>query len=364
MGTPGRVGKVVSIVGARPQFIKAAVVSRALRPLVREVLVHTGQHYDHGMSAVFFEEMEIPEPDYNLGVGSGPHGRQTGRMLERIEEVLERERPDFVLVYGDTNSTLAGALAAAKMHIPVGHVEAGLRSFDMRMPEEVNRVLADDVSSLLLCPTRTAVKNLANEGITEGVELVGDVMYDAALYYLDKARERSRVLERLGLEPRGYFLATVHRAGNTDDPERLRSIVEALEMAPLPVVFPVHPRTKAALAAHGLGWALRGRGSLRAVEPVGYFDMLVLEASAAKILTDSGGVQKEAYFLGVPCITLRAETEWVETLEGGWNVLVDAHKGAITRAMGMPPPTAERGDHFGDGAAGERTARLVASWGG
>jgi len=357
-----RMKKVASVVGARPQFVKAAVVSRALRPLAKEVLVHTGQHYDYGMSDVFFEEMGIPEPDYNLGVGSGSHGRQTGLMLERIEETLEREKPDFVLIYGDTNSTLAGALAAAKMHIPVGHVEAGLRSFDGRMPEEVNRVLADDLSSLLLCPTKTAVENLAREGITGGVELVGDVMYDAALHYLERARAASDVLERLRLAPGEYFLATVHRAGNTDDPKRLRSIVEALAAARLPVVFPAHPRTKAALAACGLQWAIDGRGSLRTVDPVGYFDMLVLEASAKKILTDSGGVQKEAYFFGVPCVTLRAQTEWVETLEGGWNLLVDVDGEAIAQALALPRPTAERGEHFGDGTAGERAARLIAAW--
>ncbi len=317
--------KIVSIVGARPQFIKAAAVSRALRaaPGVMEVLVHTGQHYDDNMSRVFFEELEIPEPDYHLGIGSGTHGAQTGRMLEAVEQVLLQERPDWVLVYGDTNSTLAGALAAAKLHIPVAHVEAGLRSFNRRMPEEINRVLTDHASDLLFAPTQAAVENLRREGIPEErIYLVGDVMYDAALYYGAKAERESRILERLALQPKGYLLATVHRAENTDDPVRLRAIFEGLAVAAreMPVVMPLHPRTRAALAREGM--LAETSLHLRLIEPVGYLDMVLLEKNALLIATDSGGVQKEAFFYRVPCVTLREETEWVELVELGWNHLV------------------------------------------
>lgn len=319
--------KVVSIVGTRPQFVKAAAVSRVLRatPGVQEVLVHTGQHYDENMSEVFFRELEIPEPDYNLGIGSGSHGAQTGRMLEAIEEVLLKEKPDWVLVYGDTNSTLAGALAAVKLHIPLAHVEAGLRSFNRRMPEEINRVLTDHASDLLFAPTKTAVENLRREGIPEErIHLVGDVMYDAALYYAEKAQRESRILERLKLEPKKYILATVHRAENTDDPSRLRVIVEGLcEVAKeIPVVFPAHPRTKQALKRYRLVQEVEAR--LILIEPVGYLEMVCLEQNARLIATDSGGVQKEAFFYRVPCVTLRTETEWVELVELGWNRLLDS----------------------------------------
>jgi len=325
--------------------------------VAHEVLIHTGQHYDREMSAVFFDELHIPEPDYNLGVGSGPHGWQTGHMLVRIEEVLLKEQPDWVLVYGDTNSTLAGTLAAVKLHIPVAHVEAGLRSFNRSMPEEHNRVLTDHAADLLLCPTQTAMDNLAREGITHGAHLVGDVMYDALLYNAALAERRSDVLGRMELPPGGYALVTVHRPRNTDDPARLRAILGALEElgADGPVVFPAHPRTRKAMDTLGC----RPGPDVRVVDPVGYLDMLILEQHARLILTDSGGVQKEAYLFGVPCLTLREETEWVETVEAGWNLLVGADHRAIVRAarefrpQGTPPP------FFGDGRASERIAALL-----
>jgi UDP-GlcNAc3NAcA epimerase len=345
--------KVLSIVGARPQFIKAAPVGKALRAAGHNVvLVHTGQHYDDEMSAVFFRDLEIPEPDVNLGVGSGSHGWQTGQMLMRIEEVLLAEKPDWVLVYGDTNSTLAGALAACKLHIPLAHVEAGLRSFNREMPEEHNRVLTDHCSDLLFCPTQTAVDNLAREGITKGVHLVGDTMYDAVLQFAETARQRSTILQDLGLNPKGYLLATVHRPYNTDNPERLRSILEAFAEIEEPIIFPVHPRTRKKMVELGLDNPKSAIGNLKSVDPVGYLDMLMLEQHARLILTDSGGMQKEAYFFAVPCVTLRPETEWVETIKGGWNVVVGASQMEIVRAVngrewpkGTPPAV------FGDGRA-------------
>ena len=347
--------KVLSVVGARPQFIKAAPVSRELRKEHDEILVHTGQHYDYFMSAVFFDELGIPKPDYNLGVGSASHGRQTGEMLIRIEEVLLKERPDWVLVYGDTNSTLASSLAAAKLHIPVAHVEAGLRSFNREMPEEINRVLTDHVSDLLFCPTETAVRNLAREGITERVHNVGDVMYDAVLHNIGIAEQRSHILERLGIEPKAYLLATVHRPQNTDRAENLRSILSAFNALDEVIVLPAHPRTSEAIGR--LGYPLRSHVKL--IKPVSYLDMLVLEKHARLILTDSGGVQKEAYFFGVPCVTLRPETEWVETVEAGWNVLVGADGERMVEAVRRFQPTGERAAIFGNGRASEMVAKLL-----
>ena len=349
---------ILTVVGARPQFIKAAAVSRALRAAgLREFLVHTGQHYDANMSQVFFDELGIPQPDLNLGVGSGPHGRQTGEMLIRLEEVMQAQRPDWVLVYGDTNSTLAAALAAVKLHIPVAHVEAGLRSFNRRMPEEHNRVLTDHCADLLFCPTQTAVDHLHREGVREGVLLVGDVMYDAVQAFAERARQRSRILHRLNLTPGSYLLATVHRPANTEDPARLRAILDAFADLDLPVIFPVHPRTRRKLAELGWEEAAFAAQGVRMIEPVGYLDMLMLEQHARRILTDSGGIQKEAYFFAVPCITLRDETEWVETVEAGWNVIVGADGEKIRRygrwfsPEGTPPPI------FGDGRAAEKIAR-------
>lgn len=352
--------KILSIVGARPQFIKAAPVSLVLRQRHREVLVHTGQHYDNDMSAIFFEELGLPEPDVNLGIGSGSHGQQTGKMLAAIEEVLLAETPDWVLVYGDTNSTLAGALAAVKLHVPVAHVEAGLRSFNRAMPEEHNRVLTDHCADLLCCPTQTAVDLLAREGITRGVHLVGDVMVDALRSHAAIARNRSSILHSLGLAHRGYLLATVHRPYNTDVPENLRAILAAFadiyRATGQPVVLPLHPRTRRIADEMDLHLPT----GVRPIDPVGYIDMLALEQSAQLILTDSGGIQKEAYCLAVPCITLRPETEWIETVEAGWNVLTHADRVAIVHAAidrtwptGEPPPV------FGDGHAAERIVTLL-----
>ncbi|MHB8869632.1 MAG: non-hydrolyzing UDP-N-acetylglucosamine 2-epimerase [Thermoleophilia bacterium] len=371
--------KIVSVVGARPQFVKAAAVSRVLRSEAGrdrgliEYLVHTGQHYDQNMSAAFFRELQVPEPDANLGVGSGTHGATTARMLEAIEQVLLRVKPGMLLIYGDTNSTLAGALAAAKLHIPVAHVEAGLRSFNRWMPEEVNRVLADHVSSLLFCPTETAVRNLATEGLRDGVHLVGDVMLDVAHLYRKEALAASRVLATLDLEPGRYALATVHRQENTDDIERLKSLLTGLRAvaASVPVVLPLHPRTRQAVLTHGLEPELDG---LVVVEPVSYLDMVALEAQAALIMTDSGGVQKEAFFFGVPCVTLRDETEWVETLDLGANRLVGVDPDRMAEAAGaamagwVTRPRAHKGIQrggplepgpFGDGRAAERIVALL-----
>ena len=351
--------KIASIVGARPQFIKCAPVSRELRKEHEEVLIHTGQHYDHGMSEVFFEELAIPKPDYNLNIGSGTHGHQTGAMLGAIEDVLQQENPDLVLVYGDTNSTLAGALAAAKLHVPVAHVEAGLRSFDRRMPEEVNRVLTDHCSDLLFCPTKTAVENLAAEGITGGVHLVGDVMVDAMNYNRAVAEERSRILEAVGVRPGEYLVITVHRPSNTDSQENMVAILGALAEAGMPVVFPVHPRTRNYLGRYGL--LAKMPENVQVTEPLGYLDMLHLMAHAAKILTDSGGVQKEAYMLGVPCITLRENTEWVETVEAGWNVLVGAGREEIVSMILGFAPAGDQPPLFGDGRAAAGIAKIIRS---
>jgi UDP-N-acetylglucosamine 2-epimerase len=347
--------KIVTVVGARPQFIKASAVSRELRKRHTEILIHTGQHYDENMSDVFFDELAIPSPDFHLGIGSGPHGAQTGQMLAEIEKVLLDEQPDWVLVYGDTNSTLAGALAAAKLHLRVAHVEAGLRSFNRLMPEEVNRVLTDHVSDLLLCPSPTAVQNLAAEGITRGVADVGDVMYDTILFAAEKARARSKILGVLGLAEKSYLLTTLHRAENTDNLQRFTSILEAFGQLKETLLFPVHPRTWKILKT--LDYSPPPH--VRLIDPVGYLDMVRLEGAAQMILTDSGGIQKEAYWLGVPCITLRDETEWVETLTAGWNVLVGAQKELILRAVHQFSPPDTRPALYGDGKTAERVRRKI-----
>ena len=346
--------RILTIVGARPQFIKAAMVSRAIikhnrqgkSPHIVEEIIHTGQHYDPNMSEIFFHQMQIPEPVVNLLAGTGMHGEMTGRMLAQIEKEIVERKPNWVLVYGDTNSTLAGALAAAKLHVPVAHIEAGLRSFNKRMPEEINRILADHVSTSLFCPTHAAVQNLANESITQGVYHVGDVMYDAALVFGEIADRESTVLSQLNVQPKRFLLATVHRAENTDDPGRLHNVMQALQKlaATETVVFPVHPRTHAKLSD------LRFPATnLRIIEPVSFLDMVQLEKNARVILTDSGGVQKEAYFHGVPCVTLRDETEWVETVDAGWNQIVGTETGRILEAVrkaqrGRPIPEYGQGN--------------------
>jgi UDP-GlcNAc3NAcA epimerase len=347
--------KVVTVIGARPQFIKAAAVSRELRKRHQELLVHTGQHYDYKMSGIFFDGLDLPMPDVNLEVGSSSHGCQTGAMLSKIEEVLVAERPDWMLVYGDTNSTLAGALAASKLSIPVAHVEAGLRSFNRRMPEEINRVVADHLSNVLLCPSQTAVDNLANEGIQSNVHLVGDVMLDVLNWARARTAGVANGIDRLGLEKGRYVLATIHRAENTDDNARLAGILEALNALAEPVVFPVHPRTRKIIGN------VNGRlGShVHLVDPVGYLEMVATSAAARVILTDSGGLQKEAYWLGVPCVTLRDETEWVETVAAGWNILVGSDRRRILDAARHFAPTGARPSLYGDGAAAARCVDLL-----
>lgn len=346
--------KILSIVGARPQFIKASPVSHALRQQHEEILVHTGQHYDRALSAIFFEEMGIPKPDYNLGVGSGSHGQQTAQMLIELEQLMQQEKPDWVLVYGDTNSTLAGAIAAAKLHIPIAHVEAGLRSFNRAMPEEINRILTDHVSTLLLCPTQTAVSHLSNEGITDGVHLVGDVMYDAMLSFLPKVDETA-VLSTLGVTAGEYVLATVHRANNTDDAESLTAVFNCLALSPFPILLPAHPRTVAAMKR----WHVSLPDGVQLIAPVSYLSMLALEKNARFIMTDSGGVQKEAYLLGVPCITLREETEWVETAVDGWNTIAGVDQKKVRVALSSSRPAITPPPVFGNGTAAAQITKLI-----
>ena len=349
--------KIASIVGARPNFIKCAPLSRELRKEFDEIIIHTGQHYDYEMNKVFFDELNIPEPDYHLGVGSGTHGEQTGEMLKKTEEVLIKEKPDLVLVFGDTNTTLAGALAASKLHIKVGHIEAGLRSFDRRMPEETNRVLTDHCSDLLFCPTETAVENLKKEGgVNNGVHLTGDVMVDALKENIEIAEKKSKILNELDLKPKEYYLATVHRAESTDEFIRLKSIVDAFcEIKNL--VFPCHPRTEKFLKRFGLWDKLTKK--IKVIKPVGYLDMLILEKNAKKILTDSGGIQKEAYILKIPCITLRENTEWVETVADGWNVLVGANKEKIVKKANDFEPKNKQRNVFGSGDASEKIVEVI-----
>ena len=347
--------RVLTVIGARPQFIKAAPVTTALRAAGHhEFLVHTGQHYDYLMSKIFFEEIGLPEPDLNLEVGSGSHAYQTGQMLIGLEEVMAQQRPDYVLVYGDTNSTLAGALAASKLQLPIVHIEAGLRSFNREMPEEINRLLTDHCSDVLFCPTQTAVNNLTREGITTGVKLVGDTMFDATRQFAETARQRSAILKELQLEPKGFLLATLHRAYNTDQPAKMREILTAFTETGETVVFLVHPRTRQRIEESGAELGLLN-GRVKMMPPLGYLDTLMLEQHARMILTDSGGMQKEAYFFGVPCVTLRPETEWVETVESGWNVIVGSDRAQIVRAVkehqwpdSLPPAV------FGDGHAAHR----------
>ncbi|MDF1723032.1 MAG: UDP-N-acetylglucosamine 2-epimerase (non-hydrolyzing) [Alcanivorax sp.] len=345
--------KVLTIIGARPQFIKAAVVSRAFnehRPDVQEIIVHTGQHYDANMSDVFFDELEIPKPDYNLGVGGGTHGQNTGRMIEKLEGLMMDIRPEWVLVYGDTDSTLAGALAAAKLHIPVAHVEAGLRSFNRRMPEEINRVLTDHVAAILFSPTETGRQNLLNEGIAEEKnKLVGDVMYDASLFYKDKAR-KPLLPEELRIKGDDFVLCTIHRAENTNDPQRLKDIFHGLNDSGETIVLPMHPRTRSKIADYGIAIP----ENVWVIDPVGYLEMVWLEANCRLVATDSGGVQKEAFFYSKPCITLRNETEWVELVDARWNRLVGADSGLIASSIKFFSPEKMRQPLYGDGDAADK----------
>ncbi len=367
--------KIVTVIGARPQFIKAAAVSREIvfqnglasdKDQITEKIIHTGQHYDDDMSDVFFRELEIPEPAFHLGIGSGPHGVQTGQMLAAIEEVLITEKPDCVLIYGDTNSTLAGALAAAKLHITIAHIEAGLRSFNRLMPEEINRVIADHLSNILLCPSQAAVDNLAAEGIAtpqnnhplsqeQQVFIIGDVMADALLYAVRRAHSENDIRKKNGLQNKKYLLATIHRAENTDKQERLMNLLNALNALEETVVLPVHPRTKKILK--DMKW--QPGSHVKIIDPVGYFDMIALENAARMILTDSGGIQKEAYWLKVPCITLRDETEWVETVTNGWNKLTGADTKAIIDAVHCFNPPREQAKLYGDGEAAKLALQII-----
>lgn len=349
--------KLLHIVGARPQFIKAAMVSRAWKGSGDELILHTGQHYDDNMSRLFFDELGLPEPDVNLGVGGGSHAEQTSRMLTGIDGYLESEDPDWVIIYGDTNSTLAGALCAAKRRLKTAHVEAGLRSFNRAMPEEINRILSDQLSDLLFCPTKAAVDHLRKEGITEGVFQVGDVMADSLKFFLLAAEERSEILEKLGLKTKQYGLVTVHRSGNVDDQQNLSEILAGLGDIETPLLFPVHPRTSKMID----GFGLKIPKNIQAIDPVGYLDMLMLEKNAECILTDSGGIQKEAYLLGVRCITMREETEWVETIDAGWNCLAGANRSKIGQYFRDFHPTEERLEIYGNGHAADKIIEVLNS---
>lgn len=350
--------KVLSVVGARPQFVKLAPIAEAFDARgIEHVIVHTGQHYDTAMSDVFFADLKIPSPDVALGVGSGSHAKQTGAMLTALEPVLQAENPDWVLVYGDTNSTLAGALCAVKLHLPAAHLEAGLRSFNRLMPEEHNRVLTDHASDLLLAPTEVAVGHLADEGLTSRAVLVGDVMVDVCLQVAKRVAGQSVSTLAPGLTAGDYLAATLHRAENTDDPERLRRLVEAMKALPIPVVLPVHPRLRDRASAAGISFM---GGSLVPIRPLSYPDMVLLVSHARSVLTDSGGLQKEAFSLGVPCTTLRTETEWVETLEGGWNLLAPDAVGLQRLAL-RDRPSGERVQYFGDGHAASMVVAALTS---
>ena len=348
--------KIATIIGARPQFIKASMVSKEISKhnSIKEIIIHTGQHFDKNMSHVFFEEMGIPAPNYNLNIHSLSHGAMTGRQIEEIEKLLIKENPDWVMAYGDTNSTLAGVLAAVKLHIPIIHIEAGLRSFNRKMPEEINRIICDQISNLLLCPSKTAVVNLNNEGITVGVHNVGDVMYDASLHFSQVSENKSHILNHLDLEPQKYILATIHRSENTDFRNRLENIFSAFSKAPFPVVIPMHPRTKKKLIEFNIPL----NGQIKPIDPIGYLDMIMLEKNAEKIATDSGGIQKEAYFFGVPCITLRDETEWIELVNCRANILVGSSRKKISEALNTKIKF-EVDEIYGDGYSAKKIIKII-----
>lgn len=350
--------KIASIVGARPEFVQLAPLSEELKKEHKEIIIHTGQHYDIEMSKLFFNELNISKPNYNLKVGSGGHGYQTGEMIKRIEDVLINERPDLVMVRGDTNSTLAGALAAVKLHIVTAHVEAGMRSFNRKMPEEINRVLTDHCSDLLFASTETAVVNLQNEGIVRGVYNVGDVMFDALLRNKKIAENKSNILQKLGLTKKEYCVLTIHRQENTDNKKILKNIFDALISSEKQIIFPVHPRTKKYLKEYDL-WNIVNESNIKVIKPLGYLDFIKLVSCSKKVLTDSGGLQKEAYFLTVPCITLREETEWVETVKDGWNVVVGYDRAKILDAIFNFSPDGDQHNYFGNGDAAKKIVDIL-----
>lgn len=350
--------KIVSIIGARPQFIKTPLISREIRKFAQEIIIHTGQHYDDNMSAIFFNQLKIFKPDYNLAIGSDTQGAQTGKMLTKIEEVLLKEKPDMVIIYGDTNSTVAGALAAVKLHIPVAHVEAGMRSYNRQMPEEINRIVSDHIAEILFAPTKSAAKILKNEGIKKGVYWVGDVMYDIQKKIKNR-KSKPKILGKYALKPKKYILATVHRQENTDNRENLENIINAFTKIKETIIFPVHPRTLKFLKGYGLDKIIVQNPHIKMIEPIGFFEMMTLEKNARLILTDSGGVQKEAYLDQVPCITLRNETEWIETVASGWNRLGGTNVNKIvTLAKNFPKPKSHP-NFLGDGKAYTKIAKII-----
>ena len=350
--------KILSVVGARPQFIKLALLSQEIKKYFKEIIVHTGQHYDYEMSKIFFKNLEIPEPDYNLGVGSAEREEQIKKMNDGLEKIFLEEKPDLVIVFGDTNSTLAGAQVASKLGIKLAHVESGMRSFDKTMPEEINRIETDKVSDILFCSTKTAVDNLDKEGMKGSIHLVGDIMIDALKASIAAAEKNSNIIEQLNLKEKEFMVATVHRAGNTDDEENLKNIVEAFVECGDKIVFPVHPRTTKALKSYGLDRKFEATNVI-VVKPLGYIDMLVLEKNSKKILTDSGGMQKEAYFFKVPCITLRDETEWVETVDDGWNILTGSNKSKILDAIGDFLPQRKQHENYGNGNSASKIVEIL-----
>ena len=358
--------KILTIIGARPQFIKAASLSRYLKKMfnadinVKEIILHTGQHYDNNMSEEFFSELNIPTPDYNLQVGSDTPARQTAKMMMGIEEIALRQWPDFILIYGDTNSTIAGALVGVKLHISIAHVEAGLRSYDREMPEEINRVVSDSISTILFCPTETAVNNLKREGITKGIYNVGDIMLETYLYYKDQAQKSSTILNKLNLKPKEFILCTIHRASNTDNIENLKNIFIGLTNSREEIILPLHPRTKKKINENDSLKKYIGP-NIKIINPIGYFDMICLEANAKKIVTDSGGVQKEAYFNEIPCVTLRENTEWVETIEQGVNQLVGVDPKKIKESINNFHPQKQNYSKqlYGDGKTSEKIVKIL-----
>ena len=352
--------KIVTIIGARPQFIKASILSLEFSKdqSIEEIIIHTGQHFDHNMSQIFFEEMMIPAPKYNLGIQNLSHGAMTGRQLEKVEEILLKEKPDYIIVYGDTNSTLAGALAAVKIHIPIIHVESGLRSFNRKMPEEINRLLTDHISSILFVPSEVSLNNLIREGIDrKKIFNVGDIMFDSTLYFSKKADHASKILDQLGIQKRNYILTTIHRPENTDSPTRLKNIFDALSSLDTQVIIPIHPRTKGKLAEYKCNI----RKNIKLIDPVGFFDMIILEKNASKIATDSGGIQKEAFFHGVPCITIREQTEWVELLDIGVNILTGSNIDNLKKALNSDLKPFEPNNIYGSGNTANKIIKILKS---